>query len=77
MVWEDLRWFISNWTNFSGVETVDLDEPSEPIEETDDQLSNIDPSYKEGHTALPEQAIGGELSSLSGAQQRRASAASQ
>ena len=62
------------------METVDLDEPSEPIEETDDQLSNTDPSYKEGHTvnaAPSEQAIGGELSSLSGAQQRRASAASQ
>lgn len=26
----------------SGVETVDLDEPSEPSEETDDRLSNTD-----------------------------------
>ena len=58
----------------SGVETVDLDEPSEPCEETHNQLSNTDPFSKEGDAvnAAPDQASGGEPSLLSGVQQRRA-----
>ena len=75
--WREKIWGGSPATEqiLSRVETVDLDEPSEPSEETHDQLSNTDPSSKEGdavNATPPEQASGGEPTSLSGVQQRRA-----